>query len=92
MARELRHRRCSVKVESMREEEVRKMLLSDAECPKEICLNDGRKYRIRHREQWMAGVILVIMQRREFVYISYRNIASINLIQGRGRGRRQHSA
>ena len=76
----------------MSQEQVEKLLKGDPGLTKEIRLNDGNRYRVRQREQWLAGPCLVLLLRREFVHIAYRNIASIHMVGRGGQGRRQRTA
>ena len=67
----------------MSQDQVSQLLSAEPESAKVIGLNNGRRYRIRGSEKWLAGPCLVILHRRDLVHISYRNIASIRVLQPR---------
>ncbi|MBI2899876.1 MAG: hypothetical protein HYY17_06810 [Planctomycetes bacterium] len=72
----------------MKQSEVEYILKDDPERVKEIRLNDGRRYRVRERERWMAGPYLVLLdERNDFTFIAYHNISAIRSLQRNG-GRR----
>jgi hypothetical protein len=49
---------------------------------KEVILVDGERYRVRGSEEWSATPsALILLQDGVTVYIAYRNIASIHLIE-----------
>lgn len=74
----------------MTHRDVHRVLSEDPERPKIVSLNDGRRVRIAGRERFLAGPIalLVLDSGGDYVYIPYRNIASIR-IPSRNHGARR---
>lgn len=73
----------------MTQQQVERLLKLDPGVAKEISLNDGQRYRIRGVEPWLAGPWLTILQRGDYIHISYRNIASIRALGGGRRAPRR---
>ncbi|MBI2931305.1 MAG: hypothetical protein HYY16_06610 [Planctomycetes bacterium] len=65
----------------MEEVERRPILKASPKSEKEISLNDGRQYRVRGRGGWLTGPCLVILDKGDLVHITYRNIASIKILE-----------
>ena len=67
---------------------VNQILRDEPGVPKVMSLSDGRRYRIRGLETWLAGPLgfILLTPKGEYVHVGYRNIASITKTTGNGRG------
>ena len=63
----------------MNHEQVNRILAEAPERSKIVSLNDGKEVRIQSRERYLAGPVMLIVldDDGDYVYVSYRNIASI---------------
>lgn len=70
----------------MRPEAVRENLLDQPNLPKELRLNDGSRFVVRNREQWLAsGDYLIVLVGRGSTSIAYRSITAICKLPQSGR-------
>ncbi len=73
---------------TMTQDQVERILKDEPTVIKEISLADGRRYRVRERERWLAGFVLVLLDTDgDIVHIAYRNIVSIRFLRNGKRKR-----